>query len=352
MNNTPKEYSQEFVVHFDVADRRLTIDEFYQTAKTVQIITDSFNHLLFESKPVIGIYVRPPEPGGVIEVLDFVAQHPVGSWIIAQYGGRFLEGILKDLTGKDVEELGSALSAETRDLIRDILQHSVQDYKQIKVDIPIGLKLLKGSVETFLQKEAKELASIEGSEKIPLEASVAKNKFYTMCAKSSRIKGLGFSRDHNFSIKKNDFIKRVVAEPIQTDIIQRRYELHEVTIIAPVNVKDSKVQWKTEDKNTGKGVSFLMADDKFRKEFFGGLYPLKETKKDDEMLVYVEYTTIIHPNGKKSDKRQAIKVFRFNDKDIDPVPEGIKLNTQNLTADPRQGTLFNMKEIGTKKVNL
>ena len=167
-----------------------------------------------------------------------------------------------------------------------------------------------------------------------------------MCARSGRIRGIGFSRGHNFPIKQNDFIKQIVAEPIQTDIIQKRYELQEVTIIAPVNVQDSQVQWKTKDKRTGKKVSFLMADDNFRKEFFGGLYPLKETKKDDEMLVYVEYITTIRPDGKKYEKRQAIKVYRFNEQEISPVPNDIKLNVRNLTANPSQATLFNMDEIG------
>ena len=59
--NTSQEYSQEFIVHFDVPNHRLTIEEFYQSAKNIQTITDSLNQVLFESKPVIGVYVRPPD---------------------------------------------------------------------------------------------------------------------------------------------------------------------------------------------------------------------------------------------------------------------------------------------------
>lgn len=345
-----KNCSQEFIVHFDVSDHRLTIDEFYQTAKTVQVLTDSFNQLLFDKKPLIGVYVKPPKNGGIIETLELVcSQHPLISLVVVPCGLLFLEGIIKDLSGMNIGEMGQAFSAQTRQLFQDIIISANHDYQQLRVDIPIGLDLLKGSIETFLQKKASEIRKIEGSNNIPIEASLAKNKFYTMCARSGRIKGISFSKSHTFPIKQNDFSKYVEVEPIQTDDVQRRYVLHEVTIIAPVNVQDSQVQWKTKDKRTSKKVSFLMADDKFRKEFFGGLYPLKETKKDDEMLVYVEYITTIHPNGTKSEKRQAIKVFRFNDREIAPVPENIKLNIPNLTADPRQGTLFNMKEIGTKK---
>lgn len=345
--NTPQEYSQEFVIHFDVSSHRLTIDEFYETAKTIQTITDGFNELLFARKPTVEVYVRPPEKGGLVEVLELIIkEHPLVPVVVVPVGLLFLEGIIKDITGKNIGEMGQTFSAETRKIIQDMVTSTSNDLQQLKVDIPIGLELLKGSVEAFLQKEPQEIKKIEGSSKIPLDASLAKNKFYTMCAKSGRIKGLGFSREHKFPIKQQDFIKHVVAEPIQTDVIQKRYELHEVTIIAPVNVQDSQVQWKTKDKRTGRRVSFLMEDDNFRKEFFGGLYPLKETKKDDEMLVYVEYITTIRPDGKKHEKRQAIKVYRFNEREISPVPNDIKLNVKNLTANPSQSTLFDMDQIG------
>ena len=274
MANTPKEYSEEFIVHFDVSSHRLTIDEFYETAKTIQAITDGFNQLLFDRKPTVGVYVKPPEKGGLVEVLELmITEHPLISVVVVPVGLLFLEGIIKDITGKNIGEMGQTFSAGTRKIIQDMATSTSNDLQRLKVDIPVGLELLKGSIETFLQKDPNEIKKINGSEMIPLEASLAKNKFYTMCARSGRIRGLGFSREHNFPIKQNDFIKHIVADPIQTDDIQRRYELHEVTIIAPVNVQDSQVQWKTKDKKTGKRVSFLMSDEKFRKEFFGGLYP-------------------------------------------------------------------------------
>lgn len=342
MDKIVREYSQELLIHFDVADQRLTIDEFYQTAITIRTLTDVFNKVLFENKAIVGVYIRPPKPGGVVEVLDLVVKHPVISWVVAQYGAQFLEGILKDITGKDVTEMGSAFSAETRKFLRDLCTSAYNDYQKLKVDVPVGLELLRGSVESFLLKEPKRIVAMNLNDKIPVEAFNAKSKFYTMCARSGKIKGIGFSRSHDFPIKYNDFPKYIEVEPIQTDDIQKRYELHEVTIIAPVNVQDSQVQWKTKDKKTGKKVNFTMEDNNFRKEFFSGLYPLKETKKDDEMLVYIEYITTIHPNGKKFEKRQAIKVFRFNDRELAPVPDDIKLNTSNLTANPKQGKLFDL----------
>lgn len=337
-----KEYSQEFIVHFDVDEHRLTIDEFYQTAKTVQVLTDSFNKILFDSKPIIGVYVRPPRPGGIIEVLDFVVQHPIGSWLIAKYGASFLEGILKDLCGKDVKELGLALSQETRKFIHDFSSSIQHDYRNLKVSIPVGLELLKANIEMFLfLPPTYTYRGIFLQHKIP-EAFEAKNKFYTMCAKNEKIKGVSFSKTHNFPIKQQDFLRHIQPEPILTDEIITKYELHEVTIVAPVNVQDSQVQWKTQDNHTNKKISFYMTDENFRKEFFSGLYPLKETKQDDEMLVYIEYITVIHPNGKKSERRNAIKVFRFNDRILGKVPDEIKVNTPNLTANPKQGQLFDL----------
>ncbi len=338
-----KDYSQEFIVHFDVDEHRLTIDEFYQTAKTVQVLTDNFNQLLFDKKPLIGVYVRPPKNGGVIETLELViSQHPLISLVVVPTGLLFLEGIIKDLSGMNIGEMGQAFSAQTRKLLQDIIISTQNDYHQLKVDIPIGLDLLKGSIETFLQRKQNEIRKIQGSDRIPVDASLAKNKFYTMCAKSGNIKGIGFSKAHTFPIKRNEFPKYIEAEPIQTDSIQKWYELHEVTIVAPVNVQDSQVQWKTQDNHTNKKISFYMTDENFRKEFFSGLYPLKETKQDDEMLVYIEYITVIHPNGKKSERRNAIKVFRFNDRILGKVPDEIKVNTPNLTANPKQGQLFDL----------
>lgn len=343
MENTVREYSQELLVHFDVADQRLTIDEFYQTAITVRTLTDVFNKVLFENQAIVGVYIRPPKPGGVVEVLDLVVKHPVISWVVAQYGAQFLEGILKDITGKDVTEIGSAFSAETRQFLRDLSTSAYNDYQKLKVDIPVGLELLKGSVENFLLKEPKHIVAMHLNDQIPVEAFNAKSKFYTMCARSGKIRGIGFSKKHYFPITQQNFQKYIQPEIFESINVQTRYELHEVTIVAPVNVADSNVQWKTEDKYSHKKLSFYMVDNTFRKEFLGGLYPLKETNKDDEMLVQIEYIITTHPNGKKSERRQAIKVFRFNNRVLATVPKGIKLNVPTLTANPQQGELFDTK---------
>lgn len=340
----PREYSRELLVHFDVTDKRLTIDEFYQTAKTIQILTNSFNQLLFKNKSAVGVYIRPPQPGGVIEILDLVVQHPIVTWVLGAWGGLFLEGIITDLTNKNINELGQAFSAQTRKLLLDIIHSSHRDYQKLKIDVPVGLELLKMSIVKFLL-EKPNLSSIKTNiilTEAP-EAALAKSRFYTMCAKSGKIRGLGFSRDHNFPVKQNDFMKYVLPEPIQQSVIQTRFELHNVTIVCPVNIADSQVQWKTQDKFSHKKISFYMTDDKFRNEFLSGQCPLKETKKDDEMLVYIEYITTFKPNGKKQERRNAIKVFRFNDRVLAPVPNGIQLNVANLTANPMQGELFDVK---------
>ena len=348
MDNTPKEYSQELLVHFDTIEHFVSVEEFCKTAETVDQLAHILNRQLFHESIKFTTYVKPPEKGGFQEIFNFLSAHgpDIVVGVVAQ---PLIDAFLEETTGKDLKE---SFKSIIRGTINNVQAIPKDIHHDVTISIPFALKLLAELTRGYMTKKPLEIQQIDPKNMIGFDASKIKTQFYTMCAKSGRIKGIGFSREHNFPIKQSDFIKQVVADPIETDVIQKRYELHEVTIIAPVNVQDSQVQWKTKDKHTDKRVSFLMADDKFRKEFFGGLYPLKETKKDDEMLVYVEYTTIIHPNGKKSDKRQAIKVFRFNDKDIDPVPEGIKLNTPNLTADPRQGTLFNMREIGTKKVNL
>ena len=348
MENSPKEYSQEFLVHFDTSEHFVSVEEFCKTAETVDKIAHILNRQLFHESIKFTTYVKPPEKGGFHEIFNFLSTHGPDI-IVGAVAQPFIDALLEETTGKDLKE---SFKRIIRDTINNLQALPKDIHHNITISIPFALKLLVELTKGYLTKNPLEIQQIDPKNMIGFDASKIKNQFYTMCAKSGRIKGIGFSRTHNFPIKQSDFIKQIVAEPIQTDNIQKRYELHEVTIIAPVNVHDSQVQWKTKDKNTDKKVSFFMADDKFRNDFFSGVYPLKETKKDDDMLVYVEYITTIHPDGRKFEKRQAIKVFRFNDRDIEPIPEGIKLNNTNLTANPRQGTLFNMNEIGTNKVHL
>lgn len=341
MDNTPQKYSQELLVHFDTTEHFISVEEFCKTAKTIDEIAHILNRQMFNGAIKFTTYVKPPENGGFQEVFNFLSHHGPDI-VIGVMAQPLVDAVLEETIGKDLKDSFRALIRTGINSVKSVPEDIHHD---ITVSIPFALKLLSELTKSYLIRKPIDILKVDPKNVIGSEASRVKTQFYTMCARSNRIKGIGFSKKHNFLIKREDFVKQIGLDPIQTDIIQRRYELHEVTIIAPVNVQDSKVQWRTEDKHNGKKVSFFMADETFRNEFFGGLYPLKETKKDDEMLVYVEYTTTTHPNGKKYEKRQAIKVYRFNDRKLAEVPESIKLNTSYLNANPNQGELFDTTKL-------
>ena len=329
-------YSQDFFVHFNVSDQKLTIEEFYQTAKTVQNLTDIFNQLFFDSAPTFAVYVRPPRNGSFIETFIISAVGSATVWVLKEIFKEYFSGFFDELAGKELNNLG----IKHAQIIKNFLS---SDLHSTKADIQSVVAITTDAVRSFLSQDIHNKKLKQISRHLPIEATITKNQFYTTCANSQQIKGVGFTEQDFFPIKKEKFMNYVIATPLDMDYIETRYELQEITIVSPVNVEESDVKWRGEDKNTHQKITFAMHDKNFREKFLQGAFPLKQTKRDDEMLVYIAYRTTFYPNKKPQTTKEAIKVFRFNNQILDKVPTGIKLNIQNLTINPQQGELFDNK---------
>ncbi len=209
------------------------------------------------------------------------------------------------------------------------------DYNVREVSENVGAFMRDITVGVF-SKNAAELATVIPKELNFDRAIDAKNKFYRMCAISPDIIGVSFSDSADPEIKKKDFID-YISPDINTNLPAEQF-VDVVTIVKSVNVK-SDAKWSVKIGDSAKSKSVEILDEEFKKEFLAGKYAIKQTEQDDRMTVLLEKKKK-YVNGYEQDGGVAIvKVYKFNDTQILPIPSDIVHKTRRPTID-----LFNFQD--------
>ena len=326
---------EELCVHFDTNEHRIPIDVFLTTGSSIHKISKDFNKKFFDNHLSPEIYVIPSGNGGFIEFFNFViANHPlevgISSW--------FCNLLIKRYSDKKLMEwidIGANLTL-------DELEKEIKRLKKCKdnftLNTRVALKLYISSLQKFILSSSDKLKEWNITPQEFRNSFEAKNSFYESCLQpNTGIKGIGFSRRHIFSIKRNDFSSQIIKLPMTEDDIY--YKLQKVIITNPTIVDDN-TPWTGRIASTNKKITFYMEDENFKDKLIKGLSPLKESNLDDEMLVYLEYR-IIH--GKNLRSKQVISakiVYKFNDKILTPIPENIQIDIPQQDVNPQQMRLI------------
>jgi hypothetical protein len=168
-----------------------------------------------------------------------------------------------------------------------------------------------------LEKDASEVNKIGITKSDYPELIQAKNRFYETCKKNSSLSSVNFFSQQERAIKKAFFENKI--DRSKFDEFDFEYKLHELIITSPVSSAKSDAQWQGRDKLTSQNVYFRMEDNQFLFDFLNnGKYPIKESQKEDEITVLIKYK--IHRITKK-EEHSAVKVYRFNQIEIENIPE-------------------------------
>ncbi len=209
------------------------------------------------------------------------------------------------------------------------------DYNESQVGENIGGFMRDVTVGVFSRNSA-ELSKIIPNE-LNLDTAIdAKNKFYRMCAVSPDIVGISFSDSIKPEIEKKDFIHYIAPDTNKNLPSEQFVDI--VTIVKSVNI-NSDAKWSVKIGDNVRAQSVEMLDDDFKKEFLAGKYAIKQTEQDDTMTVLLEKKKKYENGQEKDDGLSIVKVYKFNDTNILPIPTDIAQKTHRTQLD-----LFNFTD--------
>ena len=308
----------EIVYHFDVDRGSIPLAQFIETARATQEIIDDFNKSLFDEKLKYEIRVKTPEEGSLLEVLTVVVM--VGGSILTflgtDIGKAFFKGLTTESPAVWAEKVGTVIrqhlpkskaSVETGD--SKILAEAVDlvpgaspadDISREIEGEAIALILIR-----FLEVGTERLKEIGVTPEKFRAAFQGRNRIFKGCIGNPEVKGIAFDRSSDFSIKRDDFPKRItqLPDPSPDDSVKPSdlsFETVDIVVNSP--------NWKRDGRNwqaaAGKyqDVSFSVEDENFWRRVEQRDPDLKPSIRDNMRVQWA------YPAG--TTKPSHVKVFR------------------------------------------
>lgn len=311
-----QEQTKELCVHFNTKEHRLSLENFILTVSSYETIAKNIAENIFDVKKGVKIYILPPKPGTfdlsmLLSLSDTASKAILGAMAVATVNS-FIKGLTKPLN----------------------LEHFPDGF-----ELGRAVEILGESITCLMQKTATEVQEIE--KLIPKGKNIdmaikAKADFYAMCSRNKEIKGIGFTHEHKFALKRSDFVARGIPPAVKP--LPVKVELKELIIVKPVNVEED-LQWDLKDKNTKEPLTAKMLDEDFKAMLFDGKCPQRKYNTPDVITAMVEFHDKLK-DGKESKSEYLItNVYKFNRKKLKDMPEGYKLNRRKKITENDNGQL-------------
>lgn len=289
-NQANENYNIETLyVHFDTKEHFITLEDFISTVSSIDIIAQNFSENLLLSKGKIKVYIYPPERGSFLLEIGLFVGSIIASAVISEEVKGFIKGISDYKLGNGGENMGK--------LITGFLSKTSDEIKRIESILPP-----KYNID---------------------EALKAKADLYSVLSKNKEIKGIGFSNEGKFPIKRSDFINRMVTPT--TKFLPVKEELRELIIVKSVNT-DENLQWDFKDVNTKESFSANIEDEDFNLKVLNGQCPLKKKATPDIILALVEFRKKMENGKERKDAYIVKEVYKFNNKRLKTRPKDLRLN--------------------------
>lgn len=279
--------SEKILFHFDIKQSCMPVDDFVITATSLQKVCNQFASKCFVNT-TYDLSICPVENGSI---KDFFIGTLVGG-LLLNGASDYMGGFIKGLTGKSLTEYGENNAVLFKEMVIGFYS---QDVERLKIPEELNLDV----------------------------AVKAKSDFYTMCCNNQDIKGLGFHSNDEFPIKRSDF-PRYVSKDIIRDLPDELV-LHELIVYKPINIPSDN-QWSFKDNKTQSIINATINDEGFKNGFLSGKYPLKSSKQNDIIIALLRYKRKMINGEEKIVGKEIDTVFKFNDKNIKPLPDNILFN--------------------------
>ncbi len=292
--------AERILFHFDTDKNYLPVNDFIITATSLQKVSNELVHKCFTNAQY-ELSVCAAEDGSF---KDWFIGVLMGGILVGGVND-YVSGFIKGITGKNPAEYGENHGELVKDMIVGFYS---QDTEQLKVPQEMNLDI----------------------------AIKAKSDFYTMCSKNTDIKGIGFTNDNKFIIRRPD-LPRYISQDIIRELPDTLV-LQELTIYKPVNIPSDN-QWSFKDNKTKQNLSANIIDEEFKNSFLLGKYPLKSTKNNDIIIALVRYERQMINGEEKVIGKKIDTVFQFNDIVIKPIPEQLLFNLPRLSLSKSEAEL-------------
>lgn len=284
--------AEKILFHFDTEKNYLPVNDFIITATSLQKVSNELVHKCFTNAQY-ELSVCAAEDGSFKDWFIGVLMGGILVGGASDYVGGFIKGV----TGKSPTEYGENHGTLIKDMIVGFYSQSTE---RLKVPQEMNLDI----------------------------AIKAKSDFYTMCSKNTDIKGIGFTNNNNFIIKRSDFPRYISQDIIRE--IPDTLVLQELTIYKPVNIPSDN-QWSFKDNKTKQNLNAHIIDEEFKNNFLLGRYPLKSTKNNDVIVALVRYERQMINGEEKIIGKKIDTVFKFNDISIKSIPEKWLFNLPRIS---------------------
>ena len=299
----------EIIYHFDVGRGSIPLAQFIDTARATQEIIDDFNKSLFDDKLNYELRVKTPEVGSLLEVLAVVVT--VGGSVLAFLGtdiGRaFFKGLTKEEPAAWAEKIGRIIRQTiVRQKAVDVPEVLVADVQpSTDVSSQTEAEAIALILISFLEVTTERLKEIGITPEKFRAAFQGRNRVFKGCIENPEVKGITFDRAPDFSIKREDFPKRItqLPDPLPEEPVQQS-DLNFETVDIVVNSPN----WKRDGRNwqaaTSKhqDISFSIEDESFWGRVEQKDSDLKPTIRDNMRVQWA------YPAG--AAKPTHVKVFR------------------------------------------
>lgn len=214
--------SDRLFIHFDVDDHFLRLDTFIETAESARNIIKALDATFFQGSLEYELIVLPPEDGTFLSKLALWVTGGAGAvvaFLNSDVGSAYIEG----LTGKPPTEWAQEIGEDHQEYIQEFQDGGKPEEKVSPDDDdapsqsePLdqeaacrsGARIVVAMTRGVLEKSNSELTKI-GMEIGDLpDAMDARAEFYAACIEDRDVRRIGFSRDDDFPIPRNQFPER------------------------------------------------------------------------------------------------------------------------------------------------
>ena len=315
---------KKFYIHFDQDNHSMPVEDYQKAINATKIVFDNLTKDLIKTDE-IKLIISAPKEGGLVIDFDIITCSITALaffWqFITSYEGKL---IIKRMFNKTPEEM---------------INDGFDKLDLIKVMIRAFFEMKQDELKQLIN-DLKDL----NEEIIKLDKSLkAVSDFYNMCNKNKDIKAIGFSLEHNFSVKRNEFLSHLTNDIIRDLGVHSEYK--SLTIVKPVTKRTSKGKWTLSETGTNEEQNYTMEDEIFKEKTLNGDF-VKQNPEDDEIIALTEYN-LESKNGNKIVKdRKVIEIYEFNKKKFAnrELTEDFELNkARKKGIDNGQLSLFNQQ---------
>lgn len=290
-----------FYIHFDLTSHELPLDTFIVTALKTKQIIDELNRNFFDNQIQYEFTVVPPQNGSFLSKLKVIVV--VGGVVVAfletDMGAAFVKGLTNHKPEYWTEEIGKAL--------KENLRISSDTTKSNQVICDLEAVVLVDITKAIIMQETESLERVGINPRTFPKIYNAKSEFYSACANTKNLKGIGFEKAPNFPIKRDQFFDFQILQGLVEDEIEEPW-LTGTAILRVTSPNwdrgDTNRNWKGRDSRD-KERFFTISD-----EIFWRL--VEEKKLKTEIIDVMKVQLAFKGSAARPKNTKVLKVLKFN----------------------------------------